>query len=60
MTPATLAAGIRLDREFDVVLAGPGMSAGAATARIVNDLLLGPARRLVLDADALNVLAGQV
>jgi NAD(P)H-hydrate epimerase len=60
MTPATLTAGIRPARDFDVVLAGPGMSAGAATARIVNHLLQNPAHRLVLDADALNVLAGQV
>jgi len=60
MTPAALAAGIRPPRDFDVVLTGPGMSAGAATARIVNDLLQSSARRLVLDADALNVLAGQV
>ncbi len=58
MTPATLAAGIRAPSGFDVVLAGPGMSPGAGTARIVDDLLQGPARRLVLDADALNVLAG--
>ena len=61
MTPATLAAGIRPVRKFDVVLAGPGMSAGAATARIVDDLLQNNhTRGLVLDADALNVLAGRV
>jgi NAD(P)H-hydrate epimerase len=60
MTPATLAAGIRAPSGFDVVLAGPGMSPCAATARIVEDLLRGPARGLVLDADALNVLAGRV
>lgn len=58
MTSAALAAGIRPPTEFDVVLAGPGMSARAETARIVGDLLQGPAGRLVLDADALNVLSG--
>ena len=60
MTPALLAAGIRPAPGFDVVLAGPGMSIGAPTSCIVADLLSGPARRLVLDADALNVLAGRV
>ena len=60
MTSAALAEGIRPAATFDVVLAGPGMSAGAATVRIVNDLLQSPARRLVLDADALNVLAGRM
>ena len=60
MTPATLAAGIRPPSAFDVVLAGPGMSTGAGTAQIVAELLRGPVRGLVLDADALNVLDGRV
>ena len=60
MTLATLTAGIRPPCEFGVVLAGPGMSSHAETARIVDDLLRGAAPRLVLDADALNVLVGRV
>jgi len=59
MTPATLAAGVRPAASFDVVLAGPGMSPGTAVENIVRDLLQGSAPRLVLDADALNVLAGK-
>ena len=60
MTPATLADGIRPAEGFDVVLAGPGMSGRPGTARIVETLLQGAVQRLVLDADALNVLAGRV
>ena len=58
MTVAALAAGMRSVATFDVVLAGPGLSSGAPTAAIIADLLSGPSCRLVLDADALNVLAG--
>lgn len=60
LTPATLAAGLpRRPETFDVVAAGPGMSTGAGTAALIAELLAGPAERLVLDADALNVLAGR-
>ena len=60
MTPATLAAGLtrRLD-SLDVIAAGPGLSAGVGTAALVAALLSESCRRLVLDADALNVLARQ-
>jgi NAD(P)H-hydrate epimerase len=42
----------------DVVAAGPGLSRSAAVAEVV-EFLLGCGRPLVLDADALNVLAGR-
>ena len=58
MTESALAAGIRAAETFDVVLAGPGLSNGPATKKIIDNLLDGAARRLVLDADALNVMAG--
>jgi hydroxyethylthiazole kinase-like uncharacterized protein yjeF len=43
---------------FDVVAAGPGMTAGEGTRQVTEWLLGGGAGRLLLDADALNVLAG--
>lgn len=43
---------------FDAMVAGPGMTAGAETRAMVDWLLAGGAPRLLLDADALNVLAG--
>ncbi|MFC1453171.1 NAD(P)H-hydrate dehydratase, partial [Verrucomicrobiota bacterium] len=43
---------------FDAVLAGPGMTSHGATRRIVEKLLSEGTAPLVLDADALNVLAG--
>jgi NAD(P)H-hydrate epimerase len=58
LTPATLAEGVRAPASFDVVLAGPGMSTRAGTAQIITELLTSAVARLVLDADALNVLAG--
>jgi NAD(P)H-hydrate epimerase len=46
-------------REFDAVLMGPGMTAHADTALWVRQWLRDVQVPLVLDADALNVLAGQ-
>ncbi|MFZ4396188.1 MAG: NAD(P)H-hydrate dehydratase, partial [Kiritimatiellia bacterium] len=60
MTATTLVAGIRPVSAFDVVVAGPGLSVGEGTARMVEELLRGSSSRLVLDADALNVLDGRV
>jgi NAD(P)H-hydrate epimerase len=49
----------RLLLDSDVVLAGPGMTPHAETRKIVEMLLgLQNGRTLILDADALNVLAG--
>lgn len=48
----------RLDG-FDAVLAGPGLTRGAEAAAIVHELLARCRVPLVLDADALNVLAGE-
>lgn len=44
--------------EFDVVVAGPGLTPSRATRKVV-DHLLATADRLVLDADALNVFRGE-
>jgi NAD(P)H-hydrate epimerase len=48
----------RLD-EFSCVLAGPGLGVAPDTQRLVSMLLQRARAPLVLDADALNVLAGQ-
>jgi len=50
---AWTASPVELD-DFDVVVAGPGMGVGPGAAAVVSRLLAG-ARRLVLDADAINV-----
>jgi len=50
---------LRLAAASDVVAAGPGLGHTAAVAAVVRALLAGHAGPLVLDADALNVLAGQ-
>lgn len=50
---------VRPPELFDVVAAGPGLSASAAAADLVVGLRDAPIKRLVLDADALNVLAGE-
>jgi NAD(P)H-hydrate epimerase len=44
--------------DFDAVLAGPGLTAGAATRAVLEALLEKSAGPLVVDADALNVCAG--
>lgn len=44
--------------DFDAIVAGPGLTAGPGTLALVEHLLAQPVRRLLLDADALNVLAG--
>jgi len=43
----------------DVIAAGPGLGVGPSTASFVRGLLARADRPLVLDADALNVLAGE-
>ncbi len=43
---------------FEVVVAGPGLTAGKTTLEIVEYLLADGAGKVLLDADALNVLAG--
>jgi NAD(P)H-hydrate epimerase len=43
----------------DIVVAGPGLGQSETTQRIVQSLLRCPARSIVLDADALNLLAAQ-
>jgi NAD(P)H-hydrate epimerase len=58
LTPATLAEAVWDFSPFDVVLAGPGLSRREGTRGIVHDLLKSVVPRLVLDADALNVLNG--
>ena len=47
-------------RGCDVCAAGPGMGRGAGTAAVVRALLERCEKPLVLDADALNVLAGEL
>ena len=44
-------------RECDALVVGPGLGAGPATARLVRSVLAHARAPLVLDADALNVLA---
>ncbi len=44
--------------QYDAILAGPGMSPGPDTREIVTMLLNRSTGKLLLDADALNVLAG--
>ena len=60
MTAAALAAENRSGSAYEVVLVGPGMTASAETGKIVAELLTGSTPRLVLDADALNVMADKV
>jgi NAD(P)H-hydrate epimerase len=60
MTASGLTDGLPTLERFDVVLAGPGMSAAAGTAEFVQRLLRSEAPRLVLDADALNVMTGRI
>jgi ADP-dependent NAD(P)H-hydrate dehydratase len=50
---------LRLAAASDVVAAGPGLSATPDVAAVVRALLAQTKGPLVLDADALNVLAGQ-
>lgn len=45
--------------EFSAVLAGPGLTRHQETARLVSHVLVDCSKPLVLDADALNVLAGR-
>jgi NAD(P)H-hydrate epimerase len=45
---------------FDAILLGPGMTTHAGTQQLVHELLASWKRPLVLDADALNVLEGDV
>ncbi len=47
-----------LSAAADVIAVGPGLSRSAGTGRVVESLLAGQ-RPLVIDADGLNVLAGQ-
>ncbi len=56
----TVSRGLALGRSLegvDAVVAGPGLGAGASTRKLVVDLLARCQVPLVLDADALNVLA---
>ena len=46
--------------DFDTVLMGPGMTSSPSTRRLLDVVLVGGYRSLVLDADALNVMAGQL
>jgi ADP-dependent NAD(P)H-hydrate dehydratase len=50
---------LRLAATSDVIAAGPGLGHTPAVAAVVRALLAQTAGPLVLDADALNVLAGQ-
>ncbi len=45
-------------REFDAILVGPGMTRNEHTRLLVEQLMQHAAAPLILDADALNVLAG--
>jgi len=45
---------------FDAILLGPGMTTHSGTQQLVHELLASWKRPLVLDADALNVLEGNV
>lgn len=49
----------RKPADFDSVLIGPGMTAGPATRQLLDAALACGCRSLVLDADALNAVAGQ-
>src|SRR5690349_11855068 len=59
LAPAAEADVLRLAAASDVIAAGPGLGQSPAVAAIVRALLTRTAVPLVLDADALNVLAGQ-
>ncbi len=48
--------GYALDR-FDAVLVGPGMTPHEDTAAVVRQILASPVPRVILDADALNVVS---
>jgi NAD(P)H-hydrate epimerase len=50
---------LRLAAASDVIAAGPGLGQAPAVAAVVRALLARTASPLVLDADALNALAGQ-
>jgi NAD(P)H-hydrate epimerase len=50
---------LRLAAASDVIAAGPGLGPTPAVAAVVRALLAQAQKPLVLDADALNVLAGQ-
>jgi NAD(P)H-hydrate epimerase len=59
LAPGAEAEVIRLAAASDVVAAGPGLGQTPAVGAVVRALLTGTRLPLVLDADALNVLAGQ-
>lgn len=46
--------------EFDAVLIGPGMTQNLQTSLLIEQILAKPPRTLIMDADALNVMAGKL
>ncbi|NQV13715.1 MAG: NAD(P)H-hydrate dehydratase [Parcubacteria group bacterium] len=51
---------IEKSAEFDVVAIGPGLSQNKETQKLIRELIVELDKPLVLDADGLNALAGQV
>jgi ADP-dependent NAD(P)H-hydrate dehydratase / NAD(P)H-hydrate epimerase len=45
--------------DFDAILIGPGMSQHVATRQVLERVILGGYKSLVVDADAINAMAGQ-